>query len=191
MRIAVGSRNPVKVGAVADAMAAVWPDDPATITGVDVPSGVRDQPMSFAETLAGARQRARLARAAHDAAYGIGIESGLGEVDGTWYSMAWIVAIDEAGREGHASTSFVPLPPRLLALVHDGLELGAAIDRVVGGTNTKQRGGMTGMLTRNVLTRREVFRNALIVAFAPFHHPDLYAPLHPRLATAPGDRHAC
>ena len=59
VRVAVGSTNPVKVGAarrVVTRLAAV-----VEVTGVAVPSGVPDQPWGDEETIRGARTRARAA----------------------------------------------------------------------------------------------------------------------------------
>ena len=64
MKIVVASFNPVKVGAVRAAFAACFPGERLDIESIAVPSGVPDQPMSDAETLAGARNRVRNAREA-------------------------------------------------------------------------------------------------------------------------------
>jgi hypothetical protein len=56
--VAVGSASALKVSAVREAFPG-W-----MVTGVDVPSGVRPQPVGKAETLAGARNRARAALSA-------------------------------------------------------------------------------------------------------------------------------
>ena len=64
-RVAVGSTNPVKIAAVAAVLARCgWT---ASVVGVAVASGVRDQPFGDAETIRGATQRARAALTAGDA----------------------------------------------------------------------------------------------------------------------------
>ena len=57
--VAVGSKNPVKVGAVLEAFQKSFPSADITIHGFDVPSGVSDQPMGHEETRRGAITRAR------------------------------------------------------------------------------------------------------------------------------------
>ena len=52
--VAVGSANPVKLGAVRAVLARLAPD--AAVEGVVVPSGVPDQPWGDAETIQGARE---------------------------------------------------------------------------------------------------------------------------------------
>ena len=54
---AVGSENPVKVGCVAAAVTAYWPE--AHVIGTHTDSAVRAQPMSDEEMRAGALNRAR------------------------------------------------------------------------------------------------------------------------------------
>ena len=58
-RVRVGSANPPKIQAVRDALAALAPG--AEVEGVAVASGVAEQPLGFAEIVAGARSRARAA----------------------------------------------------------------------------------------------------------------------------------
>ncbi len=86
--------------------------------------------------------------------FGVGIESGLEEIDGIWFSTGWVVIIDTDGLEG--------------------LELGAANDVVFGKPNSKQANGLIGLLTNDILTREGVFRDAVISALARFLHPELF-----------------
>ena len=70
LRACVASTNPVKVGAVQQALAACFPDRAVEVEGCSVPSGVADQPMSDDETKRGAMNRfpvcgERAARARH------------------------------------------------------------------------------------------------------------------------------
>lgn len=174
MLVATGSGNPVKIAATRAGFMAVWPGTPWTVSGVDVASGVADQPMSNAESIRGARNRATAARRALDADFGVGIESGLERIDGAWFSTGWVVIVDRDGREGMSSSMFRPVPLPSMALVLQGLELGHANDRVFGTTNSKQATGMIGLLTNDVLTREGVFRDAVVSALARFLHPELF-----------------
>ena len=65
MRVIVASQNPVKIKAVQDAYATFLPELPVETVGVQVASGVADQPMSDDETLQGAWQRASNAQEAY------------------------------------------------------------------------------------------------------------------------------
>lgn len=175
MIIAVGSYYPVKVAAVRSAFGAINPSGPYTIECCDVPSGVSEQPLSHVETISGARNRATTCRTALDADFGIGIESGLEQIDGTWFTNGWIAIVDRRGIEGLACAIMKPVPHPAMKLVLDqGLELGSATDRVFGTTSSKHATGLIGLLTGDALTREGTFRDAIIAAFARFQHPALF-----------------
>ncbi|HYH12056.1 MAG TPA: inosine/xanthosine triphosphatase [Thermomicrobiales bacterium] len=174
VQVAVGSRNPVKIAATRGGFAAVWPERQWTIEGLEVASGVAAQPMSTADALRGARNRAIRARETADAAYGVGIESGLERIEGTWFSTGWVVIVDAESREGISSSMLRPVPLPSMELVLQGMELGMANDQVFGTTNSKQATGLIGLLTNDVLTPEGVFRDAVIAALARFLHPDLF-----------------
>ena len=55
MKIAVASRNPVKLEASRVAFERVFADSDLTVVAVDTTSGVPDQPMSDEQYLAGSR----------------------------------------------------------------------------------------------------------------------------------------
>ena len=78
MRIHVGSLNPVKINAVKRMFAYVFPDRDLDVVGVDVHSGISEQPFDE-ETLSGALNRAR--QALDDAELAVGIEGGLIQYD--------------------------------------------------------------------------------------------------------------
>ena len=86
MKIVVGSKNPVKVGAVEEAFKKYYPD--CEVSGIEVASGVSAQPMSELETMNGARQRAyAVLKASPEADYGVGLEGGVTELSPT--SLNW------------------------------------------------------------------------------------------------------
>ena len=174
MLVAVGSRNPVKIAATQAGFAAVWPGEGWRFEACDVASGVSDQPMSNSESIRGARNRAIRARDSAGADFGVGIESGLEQIDGRWFSTGWVVIVDRDGGEGISSSMVRPVPLPSMALVLDGMELGSANDVVFGKTNSKQATGLIGLLTNDVLTRESVFRDAVISALARFLHPELF-----------------
>lgn len=184
MLVAVGSHNPVKIAATRAGFAAVWPEVALEVIGVDVPSGVSDQPMDNAESIRGARNRATRALQDAQADYGIGIESGLEQIEGIWFSTGWIAIVDREGREGLSSSLLRPVPLPSMELVLQGTELGFANDQVFSKSNSKQGTGLIGLLTNDVLTREGVFRDAVISALARFLQPHLFegieAATHPR-----------
>jgi inosine/xanthosine triphosphatase len=179
MLIAVGSTNPVKVDAVRAAFTALWPDGDWVIESCGVPSGVSDQPMSDDETRQGARSRAVQAIALREADYGIGLEGGLQQADGRWFSSGWVVAVNKDGLEGVASTIKMTVPPRLMEIIEAGAELGQACDRVFNARNTKQSAGFFGIMSKGVIARADAFADAVVAALAVFLHPELMGAQHP------------
>ena len=174
MNVAVGSKNPVKVAGAKAAFEAVWPDKDWGVEGVDVASGVSDQPMSDEESIRGARTRAKLALEAANSDYGVGVEGGLQEIQGQWFDCGWIVIMDKNGNEGIGSTIKMIVPDEAMGLIRSGKELGEACDIIFGGTNTKQAQGHFGLMTNNVITRTEAYKQGVISALASFLNPHLF-----------------
>lgn len=173
IHIIVASKNPVKIEAVRDGLAGFL-KEPFTITAVSVPSGVSDQPMSDAETLAGAVNRVNAALQQYPSGdYYVGLEGGVEENASGLIAFAWMV-ISDGQKTGKARTASFFLPPRVAELVHGGMELGHADDVVFSKTNSKQQNGAVGLLTNDVITRKSLYMPAVQMAFIPFLNPDLY-----------------
>lgn len=181
LHIVVGSTNPVKQQAAREGFAAIFPDVTLNITGVDAPSGVSDQPMGDVETLQGALNRARHAlQASPDADYAVGIEGGVGSLDGDRHvnrralmAFAWIVILNRDGKIGKARSGAFQLPDEVARLIHQGMELGHADDQVFGQRDSKRRNGSIGLLTADALTRTSFYAPAVLMALIPFKNPQL------------------
>lgn len=169
MRVSVGSGNPVKIAAVEDALADVAA---VTVEGVDVDSGVAEQPTSRAETIEGAETRARrsLASGAYD--LGVGIEGGVEEVeelDGL-YLVMWAAATDgSTTTRGGGPT--IELPASLAEPVREGRELGPVIDEVLGTERVGEGKGAAGVLSGGAIGRRSSLTHAVAAALGPFVTP--------------------
>lgn len=173
-KVIIGSRNPVKVEAVRLAFERVFPARPFLFEGVSIPSGVRDQPMTDAETRAGARNRANRARKEKPHAhFWVGIEGGLEAHDDKLQAFAWM-AVASPERLGESRTATFLLPSKVAELVRGGMELGDADDVVFGQTHSKQQDGAVGLLTHRLITRTKYYEEALILALVPFIQPDFY-----------------
>lgn len=162
--VAVGSTNPVKIEATRAVIARVAPD--ARVESVQVNSSVRDQPWGDDETIRGARTRADAARRALDADFGVGIEGGVVEDSDGIRTCAWAVVVDRSGHQGTGGSLAMPLPPGVATLLHDGLELGHAMDRVAGTHNVKQAQGAVGLLTAGLIDRQRAYESILTYALA-------------------------
>lgn len=165
--VAVGSTNPVKVQAVREVLRFIAPE--AIVAGVEVASGVPDQPWGDDETIRGARARAAAARDALSAQLGVGIEGGvIANPDGSLRTCAWAVVAGDSGREGLGGSLSLPLPERVAVLLRAGMELGDAMDAVTGKVDVKRQAGAVGILTAGLVDRQEAYEVIVSYALAPF-----------------------
>lgn len=172
--VIIASSNPVKLRAVQDGFQRMFPEQAFEFHSVSAPSGVRDQPATDAETLAGARGRVQVARQLHPQAdFWVGLEGGIEDDGLEMAAFAWVF-IQGQQQTGRARTTTFYLPPAVTALVRQGIELGHADDIVFGRQNSKQANGAIGLLTGDVLDRSQAYAMAVILALVPFKNPDLY-----------------
>jgi inosine/xanthosine triphosphatase len=165
MHVAVGSTNPVKVGATERALG----DRARRVVAVDVESGVPEQPRGTEQTVAGADARARRALDAGASDLGIGVEGGVADVPGTdrLFVVMWATVTD-GDRLGRGGGPNLPLPESIARRVRDGAELGPVMDDVVGRTDVKREEGAAGVLTEGHTDRESALEQAVAVALGPF-----------------------
>lgn len=179
MQVIVASLNPVKLEAVRLALVTFDISD-CRITGVEVNSGVPDQPMTDMETLSGARNRViQIRREFPDAELWIGIEGGIEPRNDhleafAWVYAAWPSGVNRGEGTGQSRTTSFQLPHKVSRLIEEGFELGAANDQVFCQHNSKQKGGALGLLTHNKITRTQLYRQAVELALIPYVNSDLY-----------------
>jgi len=172
-RIIVASQNPVKLEATRLGFTAMFPGETFEIGGVSVDSGVGDQPLTRADTLNGALNRARNAQTHSPGAdYYVGVEGGVEDKETGLQAFAWVVVLS-GDRIGKAQTGIFYLPEEVAQLVRQGLELGDADDRVFNRSNSKQQNGAIGLLTDDAIDRTAYYVQAVIMALIPFKNPQL------------------
>jgi len=185
--IAVGSTRKPKLNAVTEAlhtMATVLvPYGQCEVVGVEVDSGVGHTPLTRAELMRGARQRAEaLVKHARengeDWRFFVGLEGGFDVVEEEGqrrvFLESWAYVTD--GTRGHFGRSGAVEIPEALAheVLEKGVELSAAIDRFAGEIGIRDAQGAWGVLSSNLITRQEAFRVAVVAAFAPFYNRRMY-----------------
>jgi inosine/xanthosine triphosphatase len=186
--VRVGTLNPAKLAAVRRALGAHAADpDILSILGVDVPSGVPDQPVGWDEIIAGARNRARAALALGGAELGIGIEDGLVElpVGGPGIFNVGCAWVTDGHREGSGFSAGFAYPSGCReSAFHERRPIGDLFDalwqakRGTGGAEpavpSGRQGGNIGQLTQGRLERSAYGGQAILCALVPFLHVDLY-----------------
>lgn len=154
MIVRVGSANPMKVRSVRKAFGRFFKG--AKVAGVDVPSGVSPQPLSFGEVVKGARARAR--GAYRDCDYAVGIEAGVfrvATVSPRPFQITMACVFD-GKREALGSGPFFELPESFLKKI-------ISSDR-----------GSVSIVTKGKVTREQVTVEAIVMALAPFVAPEHY-----------------
>lgn len=166
-KVRVGTKNEAKIGAVREALSLYDVLRDALVEGVEVASGVSDQPKSLDEVTQGAIARAKAAF--QDCQYSIGLESGLMNAPHTKAGyMAVVVCAIFDGTDVHLglSSGFEP-PKEIIRLVfEEGHNLGTA-SKVVGLTEKEELGkheGLIGVLTKGRVPRKEQVKQAIIAA---------------------------
>ncbi len=174
-QVIIASNNPTKIDSTQRGFRELFPSEAFEFTGVSVSSGVSAQPMGDEETFQGAWNRVKAAQAIMpDADFWIGIEGGnIRSINEGMEVMAWVVVLSDK-QMGKARTAGFFLPPKVIRLVDEGLELGHAMDKVFAVHNSKHEGGASGLLTDGVLPRVRFYTQAVILALIPFFKRALY-----------------
>ena len=178
--VRVGSRNAAKLEAVRRGLAPFFAA--VEVLGADTKSGVDEQPLGFAEIVAGARNRARASHASGACDFAAGIEDGLirvAEVETGWVNVGCCVLFDGA-REGLGFSAGFEYPPACVqeATASPRTPIGDAFDRRFrarpGARDPGTGAGNIGRLTEGVLTRADYGAQAVTCAWLRFMHPELY-----------------
>ena len=177
--IKVGSTRPAKVDGVRDAVAAIARIDPrfesATIQPYDVTAIAPRMPSTLAEILDGARRRAEAVAPVHDRNattwFAVGVEGGLHPIEhqGTQWTLQTWAAVTDGNRWGYGAGPTLALPAAIAECVNAGDELGDVIDRLAG-EHVRGTRGAWGLLTHDLIGRRDAFRLGTIAAFARFYN---------------------
>ncbi len=172
MKIALGSRNPIKIEAARNVTSIVWKG--ADFIAIDVSSNVSDQPRSDEEAIRGALNRANASREKTGSDIGIGIEGCIVENEFGMFLSGWAAVVDSSGNVGIGSGIRMLLPERLALQVRGGKELGPLMDEITGQTNLKQQRGVVGILTNNMITRTKATESSIVCALSRFLNPKYY-----------------
>ena len=188
-RIAVGSTRRPKLNAVREAASSISPffgeGAVLDVSGYEVESGVSHTPSSREELMQGARQRVDALQQSLRAQglvpdFFIGLEGGLDVALENGVKRVFLESwayVSDGGRGHFGCSGSIELPE---ALAHEvlfhGTELSLAIDRFAGAVGIRDGQGAWGVLSRDLISRQESFRLAVVAAFAPFYNAKMYRP---------------
>lgn len=169
MRIGVGSTNRLKIEAVSEVFGKAFGS--VTVVPVDAKSGVPSQPFE-AQILEGATNRAKAALEGND--FGVGMEAGIVRVAGKLCDVGYCVITD--GRASSlGSQPMFELPEIFHGKLEQGTELGKIVDEFFGTENAKQAMGASGLLSKNLVNRKELLKMSISAALMPWVSRDIYA----------------
>lgn len=172
MKIKVGTHNPLKVRATRNVMEKIYTN--VDVEGIEVDSGVSDQPIGLDETIQGAVNRAR--NAFLDADLSVGIESGLlaapHSITG-YLDLQWCAIYDGERITLGVSAGF-EYPPVVVEEVLKGQEVGEVMDEVTGVEKLGQKTGAVSILTKGLLDRTENTEQCVLMAMIPRMNKGVY-----------------
>jgi inosine/xanthosine triphosphatase len=192
MKIAIASKNPIKINAALAAFSSVFKEQKVESVSYDAESGVPDQPMSYEQTREGAYNRVQnlLAHIESSVAqdlqnenesegepavdYVIAYEGGVDVFEDGPKTFA-IICISNGQETVYGQTATLPLPMHVYQNLLNGMELGDAMDSLFNTHNIKQKGGAIGQLTSGLQTRLSIYESATVLALSYFALPDVFA----------------
>jgi len=182
--ICVGSLNPTKKNAVEEAFKSYFKH--FKFYNIKADSKVSKQPFGFKNILDGAINRAKCSlkflkveKELLQNIYGVGIEAGLADVPFTktgFMDFQFCAIINEQEQISLGSGIAFEYPKFVInqILRDKDSEIGEIIGTLASNKNLKNESGAISFLSKNILTRTEILRQAVICALLPFINKDLY-----------------
>lgn len=174
MKVAIASLNPVKYNATRLAFKRVFPHESFELTCLEVNHEMPRQPFGD-DTVKGAMQRAKKAQEKIQGDFAVGIEAGIYKTAFGNFTMAWCAITNRKNIIGLASSGSILLPDRVMQLVEEKqMELGEAVDTILGAQDTKQKEGFSGYISKNLIDRTNHYIDMIIYALSRFYHREAF-----------------
>ena len=162
--IAVGSTNPTKLSGVERVAKKIFKK--FEVCGVEVDSRISSQPFGE-DTIAGAVERAKVAKQKLKADYGVGLESGLFKFAGRFFDSQWCAVYDGERITLGYSMGF-EVPGELASeMKESGKTMSDIFARLSGITAIGRKKGAIGYLSKGLAERREMSEQAFLCAMIP------------------------
>jgi inosine/xanthosine triphosphatase len=172
MKVGVGSKNPVKINAVRTVFEEMIGGD-IKIYGMEVDSGVSDQPMNIDSSYQGALGRAESVFKKKKVDYAVGLEGGVNEFSFGWFTFGVIVILNDNGDKGVGISPALPLEEKVIKRLKEGEELGDVLEGRSGINNVKQKQGAFGLYTKGFVSRQKGYEQGVAFALSKFVKKEL------------------
>jgi inosine/xanthosine triphosphatase len=180
--ISIGSKNPAKTLGVKKAFKAAL-GDPLHFLEVDTGSVTKKrQPFGFAETLRGAKNRARFAlqsrpppAASSEPDFGVGVEAGILPASQGHLNMQLAAIVDRRGGLSIGSSAGFMLPREVVKrMQNESTELDHYAHELTGAPKVREVDGIIYHLSKGGLSRVEMTEQCVTMALVPWLNPKLY-----------------
>lgn len=178
MIIGIGSKNKVKISATKAGFHESFPKQELEFLSFRIDSEINSMPLAQDELIRGAKNRAKKAlnklireNEKNSDFFGVGLEGGMeyNTLVKNWFLCGWVVIMkNNPSNLGIAKTASIILPEFIVKKVLFGSELANVMDEITGMVNTREDLGAFGILTNNLFTRYDSFREAIILGLSPF-----------------------
>ncbi len=184
LNVCVGSLNPTKVRAVEEALTKFFKI--FKVYNIKTDSKVSNQPIGLKNIIKGAINRAKSSlnylmneKKIRNNIFGVGIEAGLAEVPytKTGFMDFQFCAIINGEKQISLGSGIAFEYPKFVIdqiLQEKDKEIGEIIGKLAGNENLKNESGAISFLSKNVITRKEILKEAVICAMLPFINKELY-----------------
>ncbi|TQR09695.1 DUF84 family protein [Psychrobacillus soli] len=168
MNIFIGTTNKAKTKAVQTISRIYYPD--ASFINKEVESLVFAQPMSNEETRQGAINRAKqlMELPNSDDLFGIGLEGGVQEIEGSLYICNWGALVANNGEVFTATGAGIPLPNEIAVQLRTGAELGPVMDVYTNRKGIRHDEGAIGVFTNGLITRSMMFEHIMYLLIGQY-----------------------
>ena len=175
MKILIGTKNPGKIEGARQAFEKYFEN--IEIQGIAVESEVGDQPVNQ-EILQGAKNRVKnLKNYAIEnqiiADFYISSEAGITNLLGEWIDINCVVIEDSKGFQSVGISQGFPIPDKYIEEIKE-TELGKVMDKIFSGKELGKGKGGISYLTKDVVSRIDLTKNAFIMALTKHINGDIW-----------------
>ena len=175
MKILMGTKNPGKIEGAKKAFEKYF--DNIEIEGISVSSEVSDQPVNE-EIFKGAKNRVKNLRKYAkenniDADFYIASEAGITNLLGDWIDINSAVIESREGLQSVGTSQGFPIPEKYVDEIIE-TELGKVMDKIFSGEKLGNGKGGISFLTKDVITRINLTKDAFIMALIPHINGEIW-----------------